>query len=199
MGNMKKAKATRRKIKPIGRKLRASNTSEILTSGLAATRNRRKEKVNPKWSRQYEDLVQLREYLLNQREHLAKDANDQNARLHTHMADSGTDSFDRDFTLSLLSSEQNALYEIEQALNRIRNGNYGTCELTGKPIPRARLDALPWTRFTVEAQRIFERDGTAPRARLGEVGAFDEASPAEPQDDQEADEKSTDGNQGNAP
>ena len=54
--------------------------------------------------------------------------------------------------MSLLSSDQDAIYEIEEALKRIEKNTYGICELTGKAIPKARLDAIPWTRFTVEAK-----------------------------------------------
>ena len=57
-------------------------------------------------------------------------------------ADSGTDSFDRDFALSLVSSEQDALIEIEEAILRIKDGSYGVCEITNKAIPSARLSAV---------------------------------------------------------
>jgi RNA polymerase-binding transcription factor DksA len=90
-----------------------------------------------------------------------------------HMADSGTDNFDRDFVLSLLSSDQDAVYEIEEALRRIEKETYGVCELTGKPIPKARLEAIPWARFTVEAQMQMEKDGIARQRRLGTLGSVD--------------------------
>jgi RNA polymerase-binding transcription factor DksA len=90
-----------------------------------------------------------------------------------HMADSGTDNFDRDFALSLLSSDQDAVYEIEEALRRIEKETYGVCELTGKPIPKARLEAIPWARFTVEAQMQMEKDGIARQRRLGTLGSVD--------------------------
>jgi RNA polymerase-binding transcription factor DksA len=90
-----------------------------------------------------------------------------------HMADSGTDNFDRDFALSLLSSDQDAIYEIEEALRRIEKETYGVCELTGKSIPKARLEAIPWTRFTVEAQMQMEKDGIARQRRLGTLGSVD--------------------------
>jgi RNA polymerase-binding transcription factor DksA len=83
------------------------------------------------------------------------------------MADAGTDHYDRDFALGMLSSEQDAVYEIEEALNRIRDGTYGVCELTGKRIPEARLEAIPWTRFTAEAEKELEKGGALKRARLG--------------------------------
>src|SRR5437879_11051914 len=104
-------------------------------------------------------LLELRERLLNQMSGLAKESAEEMPGYSLHMADSGTDNFDRDFALSLLSSDQDAIYEIEEALKRIERNTYGICELTGKQIPRARLDAIPWTRFTVEAQAQLERDG----------------------------------------
>src|SRR5947199_9661674 len=87
-----------------------------------------------------------------------------------HMADSGTDNSDRDFAFRLLSSDQDAIYEIEEALKRIDKNTYGTCELTGKPIPKSRLEAIPWTRFTVQAQAQLEREGALRQRRLGSLG-----------------------------
>ena len=83
------------------------------------------------------------------------------------MADAGTDTYDRDLALGVLSSEQDALLEIEQALNRIREGTYGICELTGKRIEPARLAAIPWTRFSASAEKELEQTGALKRAGLG--------------------------------
>ncbi len=87
------------------------------------------------------------------------------------MADAGTDTYDRDWALGMLSSEQDAVYEIDQAIDRIRNGTYGICEMTGKPIEPGRLEAIPWTRFSLEAERELEQNGAAHRTRLGERGS----------------------------
>lgn len=84
------------------------------------------------------------------------------------MADAGTDTYDRDFALGVLSLEQDAVYQIEQAMDRIRNGTYGVCELTGKKIEEERLSAIPWTRFSAAAERQLETEGKRKRARLGE-------------------------------
>jgi len=102
---------------------------------------------------------------------------------------SGTDNFDRDFALSLLSSDQDAIYEIEEALKRIEKNTYGICELTGRAIPRARLDAIPWTRFTVEAQAQLEREGALRQRRLGALGSVDSAGVAEVEEEEEVEEK----------
>lgn len=74
-----------------------------------------------------------------------------------HMADAGTDNFDREFALSMVSNEQELLNEINDALKRLENNTYGFCEMSGKPIPRARLDAIPWARYTVECQSELEK------------------------------------------
>ncbi len=114
---------------------------------------------------------------------LAKESAQEMAGYSLHMADSGTDNFDRDFALSLLSSDQDAVYEIEEALKRIEKKTYGICELTGKPIPKARLEAIPWTRFTVEAQAQLERDGALRQRRLGQLGTVDNAGVTEVETD----------------
>jgi RNA polymerase-binding transcription factor DksA len=108
-----------------------------------------------------------------------------------HMADSGTDNFDRDFALSLLSSDQDAIYEIEEALKRIEKSTYGVCELTGKAIPRARLEAIPWTRFTVKAQAQLERDGALRQRRIGQLGSVDSVGAAEVEGEEEEPEEKT--------
>lgn len=83
--------------------------------------------------------------------------------------DAGTDNFDRDFALSLLSSEQEALNEIEAAIDRIHKGTYGVCEVTGEPIKADRLEAVPFTRFSVEGQKQHEMNF---RKRVSRAGAF---------------------------
>jgi hypothetical protein len=85
------------------------------------------------------------------------------------MADAATDSFDRDLVLGLVSFEQEGLYEIDAALKRIEDGTYGICELTGKPIPWERLAAIPWTRFSIEAENQLEANIHPHIGRLGRV------------------------------
>ena len=130
-------------------------------------------KIKPVWQKYYARLLELRDQLLKQMDGLAKESAQEMAGYSLHMADSGTDNFDRDFALSLLSSDQDAIYEIEEALKRIEKKTYGVCELTEKNIPKARLEAIPWTRFTVEAQAQLERDGALRQRRLGALGSVD--------------------------
>jgi RNA polymerase-binding transcription factor DksA len=145
--------------------------------------------TKPEWAKYQKHLLELRERLLNQMSGLAKESAEELAGYSLHMADSGTDNFDRDFALSLLSSDQDAIYEIEEALKRIEKDTYGVCELTGKAIPKARLDAIPWTRFTVEAQAQLERDGALRQRRLGALGTVDSTGATEVEEEEEAEEK----------
>lgn len=120
-----------------------------------------------KWEKHYRRLIELRDHFVQRQSMLAQDAIEEQPTFSTHMADAGTDTYDRDFALSMLSSEQGAVYEIDQALDRVRHGSYGRCELTDKPIEPERLEAIPWTRFSAKAEKELERQGTVRRAGLG--------------------------------
>ena len=133
-------------------------------------------KVKAEWKKFYDVLLDLRGRLLNQMSDLKRESAEEMTNYSMHMADSGTDNFDRDSALSLLSSDQDAVYEIEEALKRIEKNSYGMCELTDKPIPKMRLNAIPWTRFTVDAQAKLERDGALQRRKLGSLGSIAGAS-----------------------
>jgi DnaK suppressor protein len=148
-----------------------------------------KVKIKPEWAKYYQNLLDLRERLVSQMSGLAKESAQEMPGYSLHMADSGTDNFDRDFALSLLSSDQDAIYEIEEALKRIEKHTYGVCELTGKHIPKARLAAIPWTRFTVEAQGQLEREGALRQRRLGALGTIDSVGAVEVEEDDEVEEK----------
>jgi DnaK suppressor protein len=140
----------------------AASTQEILGPQGA------KDSVPFKWRKHYRRLLNLLEAVRTQQDRLVKDALQEQPTFSTHMADAGTDTYDRDLALGVLSSEQDALYQIEQSLDRIRNGSYGICELTGKPIEPKRLEAIPWTRFCMSASRALDRDGAIKRAHLGQ-------------------------------
>jgi RNA polymerase-binding transcription factor DksA len=160
--------------------------AKATTSDVLAAPPPRATKIKPKWKQHCRNLIGLRDYLLTQRENLTQAAQEEKTSFGEHLADAGTDSYDRDFALGMLSSEQNALYEVEEALRRIENGNYGTCELTGKPIQAARLAAVPWTRFSAEAARELEKRGETQRTRLGELGTM--AAAADEPESEESDE-----------
>jgi DnaK suppressor protein len=79
-----------------------------------------------------------------------------------HMADLGSDNYEQDLAVGLMDSERQLLHEIDRALDRIDQGTYGICEETGKPISRARLEAVPWARYCIEYERMIE-EGRAER------------------------------------
>jgi DnaK suppressor protein len=74
----------------------------------------------------------------------------ENSTMPIHMAELGSDNFEQEFTLSLLATEEDTLGAIEQALERVETGTYGTCEECNGVIPKARLDALPHTPVCVK-------------------------------------------------
>ena len=121
--------------------------------------------VPDKYRRYYRLLLELRHHVLVQlgehtEETLLKSSKDDSGDLSgygQHMADAGTDTFDRDFALSLVSGEQEALAEIEAAIKRVHDGTYGICESTQKPIAKERLLAVPFTRYSAEAKKEVER------------------------------------------
>jgi RNA polymerase-binding transcription factor DksA len=123
------------------------------------------KEVPEKFRRYYRLLLNLRNHVLVQlgehtEETLLKSSKDDSGDLSgygQHMADAGTDTFDRDFALSLVSSEQEALSEIEAAIKRVHAGTYGICESTQKPISKDRLLAVPFTRYSTEAKKQVER------------------------------------------
>jgi len=110
--------------------------------------------------------LELRATLWRRIHRLASEAREEKPNYSLHMGDAATDSVDRDLALALASFEQAALYEVDAALKRIEDGSYGTCELTDKPIPLARLVAIPWARYCVGGERRVHGDL---HPRLGEL------------------------------
>jgi len=140
--------------------------------------NHRERRLDPFVKKQKEKLLQLRDAMVDSMAGVAQDTlrsraeGSEASAFGMHQADAGSDAYDRDFALSLLSQEQDALYEIDQALKRIELGSYGTCEMSGKPIPRARLEAIPFARFTVECQSQLEKQNKASRVRQSVTSLF---------------------------
>lgn len=126
-------------------------------------------KLSAKEKKYYTDLLkQFRDRVVDDITFLAGDNLNRNAKetagdlssYSYHMADQGTDNFDREFALNRVSSEQDILYEIDEALARIDQGTYGICELTGQFIEEARLKAMPHTRYSLAAQAQMEKSRT---------------------------------------
>jgi len=103
-------------------------------------------------------LEKEKEALLSQIEHLENNSLNKSQRelsgdlsgYSFHLADMGTDNFDREFALDLVSSEQKLLYEVNEALRRLEKGSFGCCEQCGKSIGRKRLQAVPYARLCIK-------------------------------------------------
>jgi len=140
--------------------------------------NNREKKLDPFVRKQKQKLLQLRDAVVDSMAGVAQGTlrsraeGSEASAFGMHQADAGSDAYDRDFALSLLSQEQDALYEIDEALKRIELGTYGKCEMSGKPIPRARLEAIPFARFTVECQSQLEKQSKASRVRQSVTSLF---------------------------
>jgi DnaK suppressor protein len=109
-------------------------------------------------------LLQIRRQLLGDVDHMETEALQSNrsdasgdlSLMPIHMADIGTDNYEREFTIGLIENETETLREIDAALQRIANRTYGVCEATHKPIGRARLKVVPWARYCVAYERSKE-------------------------------------------
>jgi RNA polymerase-binding transcription factor DksA len=178
-----KAAAVAEKAKP--QHVKAASLSDIL--GFNPKRGRAPEVMSDKdipekFKRYFKLLVDLRTSLTegierHSEETLKRSAKDDAGDLSAygqHMADAGTDTFDRDFALSMVASEQEALSEIDAAIKRIHDGTYGICEITQKPIAKDRLLAVPFTRYSAEAQKDLERNRHRSRTQAGLFGELGE-------------------------
>ena len=117
-------------------------------------------KLTPFLMKQRQRLLELKDSLLDSMRGVARDnlhSGTDTSAFGMHQADAGSDAYDRDFALSMLSKEQGSLYEIDEALKRIEDGVYGICDLCEKPIKHDRLEALPFTRYTVDCQAELEK------------------------------------------
>ncbi|MBU1932931.1 MAG: TraR/DksA family transcriptional regulator [Candidatus Omnitrophica bacterium] len=74
-----------------------------------------------------------------------------------HMADMASDSYDRDLSLNIATSEQKVIYEIDEALKLIDEGKYGICVSCSKKIPMKRLKALPYAKYCIQCQSKEEK------------------------------------------
>src|SRR5258708_9490488 len=98
-----------------------------------------------------------------QMSHVIRDTNEEvkcvnkGKRYSEHQGDEGTDDFNRNISLQLTSKEFDILIQIERALEKIADGTYGICDISGEEIPIKRLEAVPYATMTVKAQEKFEK------------------------------------------
>jgi RNA polymerase-binding transcription factor DksA len=179
-------RSTSKKAAPVSKKAtkhspKLAKSRQAITDSpvaLLGRNNHREKRLDPFTRKQKEKLLQLRDAMVDSMAGVAQDTlrsraeGSEASAFGMHQADAGSDAYDRDFALSLLSQEQDALYEIDQALKRIELGTYGKCEMSGKPIPRPRLEAIPFARFTVQCQSQLEKQNKASRVRQSVTSLF---------------------------
>ncbi len=153
--------------------------------------------LTPFLKEQQKRLLYLRDAMLDSMAGVAKDnlrsraEGSEASAFGMHQADAGSDAYDRDFALNLLSQEQDALYEINEAIKRLDLGSYGNCELCNKPIPQARLEVIPFTRFTVDCQSRLEKERKLSRSRQPVTSLFgltDDEDGAEGEEEEKTEE-----------
>lgn len=153
-------KAVKAKIKSKVKASAHSNTRVLAQQFIQKPKVNKNLKLTPFLTKQHKRLLDLKDTLLDAMRGVARDnlhAGSETSAFGMHQADAGSDAYDRDFALSMLSKEQSSLYEIDEALKRIEDGKYGICEICEKPIKHDRLEALPFTRYTVDCQADLEK------------------------------------------
>jgi DnaK suppressor protein len=159
-GSARSSGAGRAKAKPPARsKAPARKKTAATQKTAAAPKSAPPSALTPEELREFEQmLLEKRAQLLGDSATLRselltgsrQDASGDLSSMPIHMADLGTDNYEREFTLGLMENNRALLREIDEALERIRNGTYGICVATGKPIGKARLRATPWTKYCYE-------------------------------------------------
>lgn len=166
-----KAKAKKVAVAPVvqvpKKAFAAASIADILGfNPIVQKREEIEEKDVPaKWKKYYKLLIEIRERFENapndKVESVAMNNGElshENSTQGMDAADIGSKSFERDMAFNLLSNEQGLISEVNAAIDRIRNGTYGICEITGKPIPESRLTAIPFARCTIDGQRQKEAE-----------------------------------------
>ena len=107
---------------------------------------------------------------------LGDDSSSELSSMPIHMADIGTDNYEQEFTLGLIESDRKMLREIDLAIVRIEQGEYGVCVATGEQIGRARLKAKPYARYCIDFARKLEQGLVKPPSERDEEGDEDQDS-----------------------
>lgn len=173
----KSSKSTKKTTKPAADATPATVTKatapvrDTLTPEEKARKAKLKEtlavlKADPEWpaflEEQKKALLELRDKMLPNmqdvtRDHLRSGASNVSSSSGQHIGDAGSEAEVRDLTIRLLGKDREQLFEIDAALERIRLGYYGICEISLEIIPKKRLQARPFCRLTVKCQEEFEK------------------------------------------
>ena len=190
----KKAAAKKASAKKAPVKKRVAVKKRPVISNLAHGAKKQPVKLSAVFlKKQKQKWLDLRDTLVDQMNGVARDSlgrgdeNNDASAFGMHQADAGSDAYDRDFALNILSQEQDALHEIEEALVRISSGEYGVCQGSGDGIPQARLEAMPFARCTVEYQEKLDSESASGmyRSPVGSLFGLDDKDVAKAADEDE--------------
>ena len=170
VADKKKESKQKAKVSKV-KKITSASIDDILGFGVPTINvkqvRRDESKVPKQWMPYYQALIALRNALKGSLGERSNETIGASAResgeLSLNSSDAGTETFDRDLALSMVANDSEALEEIEDAIDRIFDGSYGTCQQTNKPINKSRLRAVPFTRFSLEGQNLFESNNRKDR------------------------------------
>jgi DnaK suppressor protein len=155
------------KVKRAGKQMKKSVAREKAIRE-PRTRKKKKTRLAAKVLKRFKDVLLVHkerimgDYMNLRESHLRSSQRDSTGDLSgysLHMADLGTDTFDRDFGLSVAANEQDFLYRIDSALKRIEDKTYGICEGCHRMIKVTRLNAIPWARMCIKCKEAEEKEG----------------------------------------
>jgi len=175
-----KAKVEKKPTKSEGKaKIKELKKSQVKVSPKTVPVKKKKAvfKMTAFVKKQNQRLLDLRDQFINAIKGISQDTLRGDSDISAngmHQGDAGSDAYDRDYALSILAKEQDALYEIERALHRIETGSYGICQMSGEHIPQLRLEVLPFARLTVECQTLWEQKHGKKRYTIREGAGFTE-------------------------
>jgi len=111
-------------------------------------------------------LLEMRRRIVSEVENIRKNslshrdaASGDVSAMPIHMADIGSDNYDKEFALELIVGEQQEVRDIDSALEKIEDGTFGVCESCGGKVGYGRLSAIPYARLCIECKRAEEREG----------------------------------------
>jgi len=116
-----------------------------------------------------EELDTFRSQLLERRQTLAGDAksladqalqNEGGSHLPIHMADHGSENFDKEMALGLVETEEQEIRAIDDAFRKMAEGTFGRCEECEQEIAMPRLEAIPYARYCIQCQQQIEEEAS---------------------------------------
>lgn len=119
-----------------------------------STLDKFKEKLLALRRRIVEEVDNIRKNSLDRRDGASGDI----SAMPIHMADIGSDNYDKEFAVGLIAGEQRELRDIDKALERLGNGGFGKCESCGERIGYQRLKALPFALLCIDCKRLEEAE-----------------------------------------